>query len=196
MEGSSPLARGTRSLESRERGAPGLIPARAGNTPPAKAVLYKKRAHPRSRGEHRGDYRHGQRVRGSSPLARGTRGGFFCAGVPVGLIPARAGNTRGRIRTLRTGRAHPRSRGEHHMSSSSWCSVVGSSPLARGTPESARQASQQPGLIPARAGNTLPVTRHILVARAHPRSRGEHLGLWKTLKSLVGSSPLARGTPL
>ena len=71
----------------------------------------------------------------------------------------------------------------------------GSSPLARGT-RSARWWTRSPtGLIPARAGNTVPVPSPHRRHGAHPRSRGEHSQSSSHLWHPWGSSPLARGTP-
>ena len=50
------------------------------------------------------------------------------------------------------------------------------------------------GLIPARAGNTSAGTSGAITSRAHPRSRGEHVGLVSESLLVTGSSPLARGT--
>ena len=50
------------------------------------------------------------------------------------------------------------------------------------------------GLIPARAGNTSPCPELPGSSRAHPRSRGEHLGEEHSGAADMGSSPLARGT--
>ena len=132
-QGSSPLARGTPVLRDDLDAVQGLIPARAGNTRASSSSRYRRRAHPRSRGEHLfgGVVKVG--VVGSSPLARGTR----CRttrGVPlVGLIPARAGNTAHFCSFLCRFRAHPRSRGEHMRPASPASTTQGSSPLARGT---------------------------------------------------------------
>ena len=93
LSGSSPLARGTRSPESRCPPLIGLIPARAGNTPFTSARVSPKRAHPRSRGEHSASSPIASRQAGSSPLARGTHQRPTDDVVPVRLIPARAGNT-------------------------------------------------------------------------------------------------------
>ena len=92
---------------------------------------------------------------GSSPLARGTLHHALPADSNVGLIPARAGNTRNIIAHMQRNRAHPRSRGEHGQ----WREFLprrwGSSPLARGTHFAHNWLSSLSGLIPARAGNTL-----------------------------------------
>ena len=70
--GSSPLARGTQVECSADEFKLGLIPARAGNTPSGQTHPTAKRAHPRSRGEHRLSRLCRSFPTGSSPLARGT----------------------------------------------------------------------------------------------------------------------------
>ena len=70
---------------------------------------------------------------------------------------------------------------------------VGSSPLTRGALDAVNRLFGWGGLIPAHAGSTRRRARTWFVARAHPRSRGEH---WKTMQRYVmepGSSPLTRG---
>ena len=92
--GSSPLARGTLLSGFGERGCLGLIPARAGNTSACTGASTGAGAHPRSRGEHAcRNFLTPSRL-GSSPLARGTRVMVTSSVCAVGLIPARAGNTR------------------------------------------------------------------------------------------------------
>ena len=131
---------------------------------------------------------------GSSPLARGTR--EFHDSMPFrwGLIPARAGNTFIVPSESTVDGAHPRSRGEHLCFLAKLFYLTGSSPLARGT----RLMFQTPrwafGLIPARAGNTSTPYSIRTLARAHPRSRGEHECECECHETVGGSSPLARGT--
>ncbi|AGP31967.1 hypothetical protein A606_11640 [Corynebacterium terpenotabidum Y-11] len=93
--GSSPLARGARQFLGQFGGGQGIIPARAGST----RLLWSMSAgcwdHPRSRGEHQASRQSFLLPMGSSPLARGApcrslRGWFTC-----GIIPARAGSTKG-----------------------------------------------------------------------------------------------------
>ena len=93
LMGSSPLARGTQTLEARWRDPAGLIPARAGNTPRTSVEIWGVWAHPRSRGEHFHAALCGQPEVGSSPLARGTHVTETIPRLVPGLIPARAGNT-------------------------------------------------------------------------------------------------------
>ena len=92
--GSSPLARGTRRHSACRLPAAGLIPARAGNTRRILLLVSLAWAHPRSRGEHRLPLTRRRTPRGSSPLARGTLRPIARDTRAVGLIPARAGNTR------------------------------------------------------------------------------------------------------
>ena len=131
--GSSPLARGTRKTAIHELANFGLIPARAGNTAFLAFYVVQLGAHPRSRGEHRPPVAASASLRGSSPLARGTR--FQCVhdAPHAGLIPARAGNTCLLGSVAQAAGAHPRSRGEHAASSTVERADRGSSPLARGT---------------------------------------------------------------
>ena len=93
LVGSSPLARGLlpplRARWSDER----IIPARAGFT---EEQGYRRRHpgdHPRSRGVYRHDAPPVWAWKGSSPLARGLRGGLEARGYREGIIPARAGFT-------------------------------------------------------------------------------------------------------
>ena len=152
--GSSPLARGTPGPVHVLGPGGGLIPARAGNT--VFGCLFKVcvGAHPRSRGEHSGLACIRSTNRGSSPLARGTPGGYRWLCAVLGLIPARAGNTSERGNSEADRGAHPRSRGEHRMTPPPEGATAGSSPLARGTLSGVEPIFEPLGLIPARAGNT------------------------------------------
>ena len=111
--GSSPHARGARRKPRPRRMVHGLIPACAGSTAAVPAGTRPRWAHPRMRGEHRGEASTGSRLRGSSPHARGAREGAPQAGPAPRLIPACAGSTSTADRMIREARAHPRMRGEH-----------------------------------------------------------------------------------
>ena len=58
-----------------------------------------------------------------------------------------------------------------------------------------RVARRESGLIPAHAGSTSLCYYPAFSCRAHPRSRGEHVGGLHPLVRGVGSSPLTRGAP-
>ena len=235
MFGSSPLARGTPRRCSNKRARTRFIPARAGNT--QHKVTYRPSAsvHPRSRGEHGGLSLVASSETGSSPLARGTRGGSpahrprhsvhprsrgehsipRCLAAPANgssplargtlprgspflrlerFIPARAGNTTTVLSAARAPPVHPRSRGEHPVPIQRYDVVGGSSPLARGTLSSRQAGTTCPRFIPARAGNTHPVSGNWGISSVHPRSRGEHTTRVWYAGNWSGSSPLARGT--
>ena len=150
-------------------------------------------AHPRSRGDHGEPGNAEQEEKGSSPLARGPLMRILCRLSGSGLIPARAGTTGCGGVNFKVHGAHPRSRGDHASSATRTCFVVGSSPLARGPLNEERGFKSKHRLIPARAGTTGIVLLYGVPARAHPRSRGDHLGVLRLLMVSWGSSPLARG---
>ena len=171
--GSSPLARGLRE-RGRPRGmAHGIIPARAGFTPPTRKGT--------------------PMTTGSSPLARGLRTAALRRPHRTGIIPARAGFTRHRAPSDARSPDHPRSRGVYITATISAVRRYGSSPLARGLPGTRREAVRRAGIIPARAGFTSPPVRWSGGRRDHPRSRGVYYQAEGRLPAPDGSSPLARG---
>ena len=109
--GSSPLARGLRGLRDRDAPRPGIIPARAGFTRPAKPVGRLPRDHPRSRGVYGTCWLLRPHVPGSSPLARGLLLRATAFGGRHRIIPARAGFTACPHAIERRSEDHPRSRG-------------------------------------------------------------------------------------
>ena len=191
--GSSPLTRGKRRRSRHGARARRLIPAHAGKTTNHGPKPVNKTAHPRSRGENRGNGRVIAGLDGSSPLTRGKPGNAVRPAGRARLIPAHAGKTGiPQVRALPT-RAHPRSRGENGSAMSSESTNTGSSPLTRGKPDTqtARDAYQR--LIPAHAGKTRARSRSSLTSPANPRSRGENL-LGRRRRGIPGgSSPLTRG---
>ena len=152
--GSSPPARGTLLLHAPAVCLPGLIPACAGNTDSNFARGKETGAHPRLRGEHPLGSNHQVENLGSSPPARGTPLLFVKAFLKSGLIPACAGNTRGRLRSEGGTQAHPRLRGEHLLMNAEDAETHGSSPPARGTRFHFVSFFHALRLIPACAGNT------------------------------------------
>ena len=195
LDGSSPLARGTRPMPDTLPLLARFIPARAGNTYATGRVRTNGSVHPRSRGEHMGDREDSGCGYGSSPLARGTQLHRGAVRVRGRFIPARAGNTPSAGRPDSLPPVHPRSRGEHRILRTRAAPIPGSSPLARGTQGGARPAARCRRFIPARAGNTTEVSAPRSAPAVHPRSRGEHITRAGAFVQDSGSSPLARGTP-
>ena len=174
--GSSPLTRGKPPFPVIGRFLLGLIPAHAGKTVWARCARLRGWAHPRSRGENQSGRREADASRGSSPLTRGKRLAGDLGDCVRGLIPAHAGKTCEPPSALATARAHPRSRGENRVTFLCLGAVWGSSPLTRGKPAAGPVPSTRVGLIPAHAGKTSSLALCVVVATAHPRSRGENTG--------------------
>ena len=150
-------------------------------------------AHPRSRGENKGEFKFRDEFEGSSPLTRGKPPHTSPGDLPGGLIPAHAGKTGPRVPGDQSGRAHPRSRGENNWFISSVVAFWGSSPLTRGKQSDVRRLAARGRLIPAHAGKTIRAGLLINDVEAHPRSRGENAVRMSITMVNSGSSPLTRG---
>ena len=109
--GSSPLARGLHGDDGLDDHVLGIIPARAGFTPVGRRSRPRPWDHPRSRGVYGWRSCTAGTSSGSSPLARGLRGGGEVEGVGGRIIPARAGFTSARMGMIILRWDHPRSRG-------------------------------------------------------------------------------------
>ena len=191
--GSSPLTRGApRTLASISAGRR-LIPAHAGSTSDQDGSLGLSKAHPRSRGEHRGLGVCESLGGGSSPLTRGALHRLPHRRADDRLIPAHAGSTQSGHAILLKQKAHPRSRGEHSSPAAWMVRNVGSSPLTRGALVHSASPLLPRRLIPAHAGSTQHCWKDSLSEEAHPRSRGEHVFSATFRTQTGGSSPLTRG---
>ena len=170
-----------------------IIPARARFTGPATCLAVLAGDHPRSRGVYEETFRARARDTGSSPLARGLHLHAQDHRGHPGIIPARAGFT-GRVRS-RSGRPrdHPRSRGVYDFFFKSTPNYYGSSPLARGLPDTQQGVVARTRIIPARAGFTWRRGWTPTPWRDHPRSRGVYTTGTRGPATPTGSSPLARG---
>ena len=109
------------------------------------------------------------------------------------IIPARAGFTRQFALASTAGEDHPRSRGVYPESICRYCSMAGSSPLARGLQECRVELVEGDRIIPARAGFTPSSTGSTGGWPDHPRSRGVYRATGHFERVMWGSSPLARG---
>ena len=150
-----------------------IIPAYAGSTAFARLREAVVEDHPRIRGEHCYTYWRVPRRAGSSPHTRGALAGFDVAIDLGGIIPAYAGSTGRRPRTGRSGRDHPRIRGEHPLDFLRTLAVC--------------------RIIPAYAGSTDGRAWRGGRAQDHPRIRGEHGCRFSDFRHELGSSPHTRG---
>ena len=170
--GSSPLARGLPRVRPATPTTIGIIPARAGFTGAGGSTWRLIWDHPRSRGVYKAIPGGNVEVTGSSPLARGLPEAGQGAQRTPGIIPARAGFTRGYDGLAFSHWDHPRSRGVYQFTYQNPEGGLGSSPLARGLPLLTVTRGDETRIIPARAGFT-PRSNRIGRCRGdHPRSRG------------------------
>ena len=191
--GSSPLMRGKLDAELSAQVDDGLIPAYAGKTARASRARRFCRAHPHSHGENDSPDVNLSIRSGPSPLTRGKHPAEDVLVVSVRLIPTHAGKTPARPEPQASPRAHPRSRGENMACAPAFVKTRGSSPLTRGKPDYPHGIPRVPGLIPAHAGKTFPLSSCARSGGAHPHSRGENAGTTQRPPPLSGSSPLTRG---
>ena len=174
--GSSPRMRGTRHHARLETVETGIIPAYAGNTRERHGTVSDRRDHPRVCGEHLPASSGSCTRRGSSPRMRGTPSQTQCAARPSGIIPAYAGNTVTIMKNPSKTWDHPRVCGEHLTGNPYLLMVQGSSPRMRGTLGFSVTNTNDAGIIPAYAGNTVSYGVKRLVNGDHPRVCGEHAG--------------------
>ena len=131
---------------------------------------------------------------GSSPRMRGTPVTSVLALVPMGIIPAYAGNTALRFAVPSLFWDHPRVCGEHLIRNDCRISGRGSSPRMRGTHLRRPSPPTSIRIIPAYAGNTCRCRTRARPWRDHPRVCGEHSHPVVEFEQVEGSSPRMRGT--
>ena len=171
----------------------GLIPAHAGKTGCRRSAPWRRRAHPRSRGENACSHPARPASTGSSPLTRGKPRKGRVRPHGIGLIPAHAGKTLYVDVVPSMKGAHPRSRGENKWLMIETRNALGSSPLTRGKQQESLMGLDRGRLIPAHAGKTAPAGERSRGEWAHPRSRGENRLRTEETVRPSGSSPLTRG---
>ena len=111
--GSSPHVRGTQHSQRRTEIRSRFIPACAGNTHAHTRTRSCDPVHPRMCGEHTGKRALAAVAAGSSPHVRGTLFRKTTRWVPLRFIPACAGNTFARRKSVGWTAVHPRMCGEH-----------------------------------------------------------------------------------
>ena len=193
LGGSSPRGRGKRSRWGRFGGGRGLIPARAGKTRRRFSSWSPAPAHPRAGGENQDENVINLSKQGSSPRGRGKLLAHGVSPGVRGLIPARAGKTLFYRWLYPKGGAHPRAGGENIECRAMRIDARGSSPRGRGKRHTRSRRRVRVGLIPARAGKTLPRLGMGTTSRAHPRAGGENKFGSRGRFGSSGSSPRGRG---
>ena len=93
---------------------------------------------------------------GSSPRVRGADGHSALDPANVGIIPARAGSRARMLSITVCSWDHPRACGEQAVAVSVMDVQAGSSPRVRGAGQLADNPAGPVGIIPARAGSSLP----------------------------------------
>ena len=192
--GSSPRVRGTPCAANSPPPHGGIIPACAGNTGRPHSPLAATGDHPRVCGEHVAVYVPVVPFGGSSPRVRGTQGAKVGRFAVVGIIPACAGNTSAGAMPVPSRTDHPRVCGEHPAMVCTTPAAPGSSPRVRGTHLLICDCVRVRGIIPACAGNTMPMFSPWRKPRDHPRVCGEHDIQLTVTQCAPGSSPRVRGT--
>ena len=132
---------------------------------------------------------------GSSPRVRGLRPSAVPATARPGIIPARAGFTRGQPVVVSEETDHPRACGVYGLPKFGGGVLGGSSPRVRGLLGRVETVTVTTGIIPARAGFTTRGGTHDDKGRDHPRACGVYPPIPGRLPRAFGSSPRVRGLP-
>ena len=193
--GTSPRARGKRSLENLSLSILWNIPACAGKTLLHLVGTAKSQEHPRVRGENN-DFASARKTGpGTSPRARGKHCQGWSEDERAGNIPACAGKTLSPLSFSCLIWEHPRVRGENRRLSRRPRQQSGTSPRARGKLRRGDQRLVGHRNIPACAGKTQEDYSCYVLRQEHPRVRGENVPLLFLVYMGGGTSPRARGKP-
>ena len=191
--GSSPRVRGKlfrwRRMCQRQR----IIPARAGQTQPARRNTSHRPDHPRACGANATAVDNCVPGNGSSPRVRGK--------LPVGdagdlrdrIIPARAGQTPSASPARPSSPDHPRACGANLGVAAIKMAADGSSPRVRGKRGRSCEHAVRTRIIPARAGQTTVSQNPIRESTDHPRACGANVSVFLDRRGVGGSSPRVRG---
>ena len=179
--GPSPLARGSRRVETVAHDLLGSIPAGAG-------------VHPRWRGGATPGFETVEPSPGPSPLARGSQQPVSLRAPRSGSIPAGAGEPACRIAAAPMSGVHPRWRGGALYPPGRPRGYHGPSPLARGSREPHQLRGAPRRSIPAGAGEPQATPQVLEVTPVHPRWRGGAGIAVINGRPAPGPSPLARGS--
>ena len=155
-QGPSPRVRGIRVLVGERGVSSWSIPAGAGNPCRDGTAAPSAPVHPRGCGESNADGNPFRHSMGPSPRVRGIRRRLRPPGRSRGSIPAGAGNPSPTGGSRETTGVHPRGCGESRDMAALMPLAGGPSPRVRGIPCEGVRRLDDPGSIPAGAGNPPP----------------------------------------
>ena len=170
--GPSPRVRGKPGGYPNSPSGLGSIPARAGETKENPSTRMHAPVHPRACGGNVHEEAIRSEAAGPSPRVRGKPRHFFVGNVPVGSIPARAGETVQVMQRAGAIAVHPRACGGNVHAPHSHSMPLGPSPRVRGKLHAAQQEAAGGRSIPARAGETSADLPGVPCAEVHPRACG------------------------
>ena len=158
-------------------------------------TIITQRVNPRQRGGSISATGEANTGEGQSPPARGKRSGFRAGQLPIGSIPASAGEAGIPILSYSRPSVNPRQRGGSRPGQRRWPSRSGQSPPARGKPELAIDLCARLRSIPASAGEAAPALKRWRREEVNPRQRGGSCRSCARPRYERGQSPPARGKP-
>jgi len=194
-DGSSPRAWGTLVHFGMNQPFSRFIPTCMGNSFPSASAHRARSVHPHVHGELSGRGATFCGKSGSSPRAWGTRFYSFCHSLLHRFIPTCMGNSAHSSSPSIAPPVHPHVHGELSLPKFSVKPVPGSSPRAWGTPRFCTLPAVYRRFIPTCMGNSTRRQRSSVSVPVHPHVHGELDLLTVLVRSVVGSSPRAWGTP-
>ena len=192
-EGLSPRTRGRPGRWRRSGRLPGSIPANAGETSAPHRSGRRHGVYPRERGGDSVVLLKPAQVGGLSPRTRGRPVRGVALVVRDGSIPANAGETNRLLFLRSTARVYPRERGGDSRWEPLPYLAEGLSPRTRGRRLLLRPRHDQPGSIPANAGETPAAPPLPALPRVYPRERGGDCRPRSKRRCRTGLSPRTRG---
>ena len=191
--GLSPPTRGIRGRAHRDTGAPGSIPAYAGDPDPAGTSRRRREVYPRLRGGSHKRMVSRAIAEGLSPPTRGIRLPslfFLCLGRS---IPAYAGDPLALALLSLSWQVYPRLRGGSAQRGHWARPPIGLSPPTRGIQQAVRCVVLEFRSIPAYAGDPCIVATPVLASTVYPRLRGGSQVQCGGYAAMQGLSPPTRG---
>ena len=191
--GSSPRVRGKLDGYGADGTTSRIIPARAGQTNTYRDMYNQPPDHPRACGANGLLAQLVRAAFGSSPRVRGKPRFGRAASMVLRIIPARAGQTKRALQGNPLTTDHPRACGANVAGKSEKTVRVGSSPRVRGKLMPVTVDISPVRIIPARAGQTMPIYSTPVLSTDHPRACGANDVRVIAAYAIYGSSPRVRG---